>query len=159
MCLTYPDGSEVIWTIKKVSFAPSLGHNLLNTIPLAKKRIEIFPRQVQVSSEISHHGEFFGVADIIDNQYVVRITGYFPNNCLGQEIINSFTFISIQTWHWQLGHLSYQNIFCIPKMTDGIKVKGPIPGEIFCDCIKGRQQKKPYYEQMLHPSEYLDYIH
>ncbi len=35
--LAHPDGSEVIWTIKKVSWAPSLVHNLLSTIPLSKK--------------------------------------------------------------------------------------------------------------------------
>ncbi len=56
LCLAHPDGSEVIWTIKKVSFAPSLGYNLLSTIPLAKKGVEVFLRQVQVPSEISHHG-------------------------------------------------------------------------------------------------------
>ena len=89
LCLAHLDGSEVIWTIKKVSWAPSIGHNFLSTIPLAKKGVEVFLRQVQVPSEISHHGELFGVADIIDNQYIVRTTGYFSNNSLGQEIINS----------------------------------------------------------------------
>ena len=44
-------------------------------------------------------------------------------------------------------------------MADGIEVKGPIPGEMCGDCIKGRQQKKPSYEPMLQPSEYLTYIH
>ena len=80
--LAHPDGSEVIWTIKKVSWAPSLGHNLLSTIPLAKKGVEVLLRQIQVPSEISHHGELFGVADIIDNQYIVRTKGYFSNSNL-----------------------------------------------------------------------------
>ncbi len=44
-------------------------------------------------------------------------------------------------------------------MADDVDVKGPIPDEIFGDCIKGRQQKKPSYEPMLQPNEYLDYIH
>ena len=35
--LAHSNGSEVIWTIKKVSWAPLLGHSLLSTIPLAKK--------------------------------------------------------------------------------------------------------------------------
>ncbi len=85
LCFANPDGSEVISTIKKVSLAPSLEHNLLSTIPLAKKRVEVFLPKVQVPIKISHHGELFGVDDIINNQYVIRTTGYFPNNSLGQE--------------------------------------------------------------------------
>ena len=80
--LAHPDGSEIIWTIKKVSWAPSLGHNLLSTIPLAKKGVEGFLRQIHVPSEISHQGELFGVADIIDNQYVIRTTDYEYSVCV-----------------------------------------------------------------------------
>ncbi len=93
--LVHPDGSEVTWTIKNVSWAPSLGHNLLSTIPLARKGVEVFLRQPHIPSEISHQGIPFGVADIIDNQYIVRTTGYFPNGTSDQEIINAVTPISI----------------------------------------------------------------
>ncbi len=131
--------------MKKVSWALFIGYNLLSTIPLAKKDVEVLLRQIQIPSEISHHGEFFGVADIIDNQYVVWTTGYFHNKSLDQEIINSVTPISIQTWHRRLGHLGYQNILCLPMVSDGINVKGPIPREICGDCMKRRQQKKSSY--------------
>ena len=40
--LAHPDGSEVIWIIKKVSWAPALGHNFLSTILLVKKGVEVF---------------------------------------------------------------------------------------------------------------------
>ncbi len=40
--LAHPDDSEVIWTIKKVSWAPSLGHNPLSTIPIVRKEVEVF---------------------------------------------------------------------------------------------------------------------
>ena len=52
--LAHPDGSEVIWTIKKVSWALSLGHNLLSTILLAKKGMKVFLRQSQVPTEFHH---------------------------------------------------------------------------------------------------------
>lgn len=137
--MAHPDGSEVTWTIKKVSWAPSLGHNLLSTIPLTRKGVEVFLRQLHIPSEIRHHGSLFGVADIIDNQYVVRTTGYFQNSTFDQGTINTVTPISIQTWHCRMGHLGYQNILRLPKVADGIDVKGPIPGEICGDCMKGRQ--------------------
>ncbi len=34
-----------------------------------------------------------------------------------------------------------------------------ILGEIYGNCMKKKQQKKPFYEPILQPSEYLDYIH
>lgn len=80
--------------------------------------------------EIHHQGELFGVTDIIENQYIVCITGYFPNNILDQKTINTITLISIQTWHWQMGHLGSRNIFRLPKMANGIEIKGLIPKEI-----------------------------
>ncbi len=58
-----------------------------------------------------------------------------------------------------MGHWGYQNILRLPKVADGIDLKGPIPGEIYGDCMKSRQQKKPLYEPMSQPTEYLDYLH
>ncbi len=121
--------------------------------------VEVFFRQVQVTSGISHYGKLFGVADIIDNQYIVCTKGYFLNNSLGQEIINLVILISIQTWHRRLGHLDYQDILRLPKVANGIDIKRPIQGEICSDCMERRQQKKSFYEPMLQPSGYLDYIH
>ncbi len=40
--LAYPNGPEVIQTIKKVSWAPSLEHNLLKTTLFARKGVEVF---------------------------------------------------------------------------------------------------------------------
>ena len=137
--LAHPDVSEVTWTIKIVSWAPSLGNNLWSTILIARKGIEVFLRQPHIPSEISHQGIFFGVADIIDNQYVVRRTGYFPNSTSDKGIINAVTPISIQTWYRRICYLGYQNILRLPEGADGIDVKGSILGEICGDCMKGRQ--------------------
>ncbi len=40
--LAHSDSSEMIWAIKKVSWAPSLGHNLLSTISLSKNGVKYF---------------------------------------------------------------------------------------------------------------------
>ena len=139
LCLAYPDDSEVIWTIEKVRWVSFLGHNFLNTIPLAKKGVKVFLLQFQVPSEFHHQGEFFGVADIINNQYIICTIGYFSNSILDQETINTVTLIFIQTWHCWMGYLGYQNIFQIPKVADSIDIKRPIPVKIFGDCMKERQ--------------------
>lgn len=49
--------------------------------------------------EIVHPREFFEVADIIENQYVVYITGDFPLNILNEEIVKAAIPIFIQTWY------------------------------------------------------------
>ncbi len=87
LSLAHPDGSEVTWTINKVSWAPSLGHNHLSTIPLDRKGVEVFLQQPHIPSDISHQGILFVVADIIDNQYVVCTTGYFLNSTSDQQIL------------------------------------------------------------------------
>ena len=65
--------------------------------------------------------------------------------------------ISIQTWYSYLGYLGYQNSLCLPKVADRIYVKEPIIDEIFGDCMKRRQQKKPSYKPMLKLNKYLYY--
>ena len=50
-----------------MSWAPELRHNLLSTILLAKKGIEVFLRKVGQPSEIIVDNEVFGLANIIEN--------------------------------------------------------------------------------------------
>ncbi len=58
-------------------------------------------------SEISKHREFSELADIVDDQYVIRTTCFSPNNISEASIFNSMIPISIQTWHRRMGHLGY----------------------------------------------------
>lgn len=55
--------------------------------------------------------------------------------------------------------IDYQNILRLPKVADGIDVKGTIPEEICGDCMNRRQQRKPSYEPMTQPKEYLEYLY
>ncbi len=114
----------------------------MSTILLAKKKVEVFFLQAQIPLEISHQREHFGVEDIIDNQYIVRIKSYFFNSTLDKEVINSVTPISIKAWHRQMDHLGNENIFCLSKAANGIDVKRLIPGKICGNCMKKKQQKK-----------------
>lgn len=53
-----------------------------------------------------------------------------------------------------MGHLGYQNIIRLLKVTYGIDVKRLIPREIYGDCIKEGQQKTLSYEPMSQLTEY-----
>ncbi len=124
-CLAHFDGSEVIWSIKKVSWASSLGQNLLTTIFLLKKSVKVFLRQFHMSLKISKHGELFGMADIVDDQYFVCTTSFSPNKVSETSIINSMITISIQIWHWRMSPFGYQNLLRLPKIADGIEMVQP----------------------------------
>ncbi len=54
-------------TVSNVSWTPELGHNLLSTLLLAKKGIEVFLRKESRPSEIYFEEEIFGFIDIVDN--------------------------------------------------------------------------------------------
>lgn len=88
-------------TVSNVSWAPDLGHNLLSTIPLARKGIEVFLRRTSRQSEIIFEDELVGLADMIDNQYVIFLAkSSFPK-------INVVKNLTPEIWHARLGHLSY----------------------------------------------------
>lgn len=59
-------------SVTNVSWAPELGYNLLRTIPLAKKGVEMFLRKAGQPSEIVDK-EVLGLANIIENQYIIRL--------------------------------------------------------------------------------------
>lgn len=108
--LAYLDSLESIWTIKKVGWAPSLGYNPSSTISLTKKEVEVFLLQSHIPSEISNQRILFEIDDIIDNQYIIYTTGYFPNHTFYQRIINIVILIFIESLYRQMGHLGYQII-------------------------------------------------
>ena len=54
-----------------MSWALELSYNLLSIISLAKKNIEIFPRKASQSFEIVVDNKIFGLANIIENQYII----------------------------------------------------------------------------------------
>lgn len=134
---------------KKVSSALFLEHNLLSINIFTWKKVEVFLRQPYILSEISYQNILYEVADIIDKQYVICTTGYFLNNTVDQETINTVTFIFIQIWHCLIDYLGYQNIFWLHKMADGIDAKSFFPRKIRGNFMKDRQQKKQFYEPMV----------
>ena len=58
-------------TVTNVSWAPKLSHNLLSTIPFVRKDVEVCLRKTSQPSKIVVDQEVFGLANIIENQYVI----------------------------------------------------------------------------------------
>lgn len=83
-----------ILTVTNVSWVSDLSHNLLSTIPLAKKSIEMFLKKTRQPTEIVIDEEIFGIANIIKNQYVIRL-----DKILKSATINQITAPTIETWY------------------------------------------------------------
>ncbi len=95
-----------------MSLAPELGHNPFSTIPLAKKGFEEFLRKLgRRPSELYFQGEVVGLADIIENQYIVRLAEE-PESATINIAVSS----SIKTWNARLPHLSYKAIVQLASM-------------------------------------------
>lgn len=60
-------------TVTNVSWVPKLEHNLLSTIFLAKKDVEMFLRKADQFSKIIIYKEIFSLDDIIENQSIIQL--------------------------------------------------------------------------------------
>ncbi len=121
-------------TVTNMRWAPELGHNLLSTIPLTKKGFVVFLRKLGCPSELYFEGEIVGLADIIENQYIVRLA-----EDLESATVNMAVSSSIETWHSRLAHLGDKAIVQLASMVLGIQLKSPLPEEICEGCMVGRQ--------------------
>lgn len=152
--LQLSDGTVNTLIVSNVSWAPDLGHNLLSTIPLAKKRIQVFLRRTSQPSEMYLEDEVVGLADMIDNQYVIRLANpLIPKVNIVKNPTNKI-------WHTRLGHLSYGAMQKLESVALGIALNGPIPAEICGGCMISRQQcqlsqKSPSRRAI----EFLEFVH
>ncbi len=141
-------------TVTNVSSAHELGHNHFSTILLAKKSFEVFLRKLDRPSELYFEGEVVGLADIIENQYFVRLAED-PESAT----INMVASSSIKTLHARLAHVSYKAIVQLASMALGIQLKGHLAEEICGGCMVGKQQRKLSRKPMALATEFLELLH
>ncbi len=114
----------------------------------------MFFRKAGQPSEIVIDEEVFGLADIIKNQYLIQLA-----EILKPAIINRVTALTIEIWHAQMEYLGYKSLLELPKLANGIEIKGPVPTEICSGYMKGRSQRKPSRTPMIRATEFLEEIH
>ncbi len=131
-----------------------MGHNLLSTISFAKKKIEVFWRRTGRPSEIFFEDKVLGLADMIDNQYVIRLA---RSSVPKVHVVKNPT---PEIWHAQLGHLSYRAMQISVSIASGMEFKGPILSEICGGSMVGRQQRPPSRESPSRRAiEFLEFVH
>ena len=105
-------------------------------------------------SEIVVDEEVFGLANIIKNQYIIRLAET-PKPATVNQVIAP----TIETWHARMGHLGYRSLLELLKLAHGIDIKGPAPTKICGGCMKGRSQWKPSRTPITRATEFLKEIH
>lgn len=143
-----------IMTVTNVNWALELSHNLLSIISLARKDIEVRLRKAGQLSEIVVNKEVFGLADIIENQYIIRLA-----ETPKLITVNRVIALVIKTWHAQIGHLRYRSLLELPKLVNRIEIKGPVPTEIYSGYRNSCLQWKPSQIPMTRAMEFLKEIH
>lgn len=77
--------------------------------------------------------DVFGLADIIENQYVIKLA-----TTLKLATVNRVTALTIKIWHAYIKDLGYKSLLELRKLANEIEIKRPSPTEIYNKCIKGR---------------------
>ena len=97
--------------LSDVWHAPDLGFNLISTIQLGEKRVEMWLRTTDQPSQILYDRAILGYVDSINGQYVFRL-----KQTLETPIIANSADIQpkrevkpgdIELWHSYIGHLGY----------------------------------------------------
>ena len=147
--------------LSNVWYAPDLGFNLISTIQLGEKGVEMWLRTTDQPSQILHDGAILGYADPIDGQYVFRL----KDNPEPPAIVNSADTkraakpADIELWHSRMGHLGYRSLKTLKDLSSGMDFKDTAPKELCGDCRKGNQTRQPSRIPMSQSTEFLDRVH
>lgn len=128
-----------------VWYAPDLGFNLVSTIQLGKKGVEMWLRTPDQPSQILHDGVTLGYADSLNGQYVFRL----QESSVPTPIANSAKIHvkkdtkpgQIELWHARMGHLGYKSLTTLKDLSTGIDFANGNPSELCGPCKGGNQTR------------------
>ena len=149
--------------LTNVWYAPDLGFNLISTIQLGDKGVEMWLRTTDQPSQILHDGAILGYADPIAGQYVFRLkeTLKFPVFVNSADIKPKEAARpgDIELWHSRVGHLGYRSLTALKNLSSGMDFKATILSELCGDCRKGNQTRQPSRSPMSRSTEFLGRVH
>jgi hypothetical protein len=104
--------------------------------------------------------EVIDVADVINNQYILReVQSHEVKNLVILEIALLVTESFIQTWHARLDHLGYENVIKMKNLVSDIDFIDLKSKEICGACMKGRQERIINRTSRTRKTKFLNIIH
>jgi hypothetical protein len=140
--------SEVI--LIKVLYFFNIHYNLISTFRLTETEVEVILRRSDQSFKIHLNDEVIELADIIDNQYVIREESTTKTRIF---------VITIDTWHARLKHLNYENLQKLRNLIIEMNFSDSKSKKICELCMKGRQKRKINKTPRTRATKFLKIIH
>ena len=110
--------------LANVWYIPDLDFNLIRTIQLDEKGVEMWLQTTDQPFQILHDGEILGYADPIDGQYVFQLkkTSESPiiANSTSTPEKKSTKPQDIELWHSSIEHLGYRSLTILKNLRSGI---------------------------------------
>jgi hypothetical protein len=101
-------------------YSSQLQYNLINIIKLVKKRIETLLSLLIKTSKLLMKNDVIVVANIINNQYVLRenFTNSYSENSAELKALAKLADLKIHIWHVRMKHLRYDNLIKLQNQID-----------------------------------------
>ncbi len=142
-----------------VLYSSDLGFNLISTIQLGKKRVQIWLQTTDQPSQILHDVEILGYTDPIDGQYVLRVkkTSELPiiANSSNPYSKKSTKPNDIKLWHLRMGPLGYRSLTILKNLSSGMESHGTMAAKLCGDCRKADQTRHPSNNLMSQVNEFV----
>ncbi len=110
--------------LANVWYIPDLGFNLIRTIQLDKKEVEMCLRTTDQPFQILHDGEILGYADPIDGQYVFQLKKTSESPIIVKSTSplekKSTKPQDIERWHSRIEHLGYRSLTIFKNLSSGV---------------------------------------
>ena len=147
--------------LTNVWYAPDLGFNLISTIQLGEKGVEMWLQTTDQPSEILHDETILGYADSIDGQYVFWLKDDLEPPVIANIAKTKRVAIpaDIELWHFCIGHLGYRSLKTLKNISTGMDFKETVPKELCGDCRKGNQTRQPSRIPMSQLTKFLGCVH
>lgn len=145
--------------LTNVWYDPDLGFNLISTIQLGEKGVEMWLQPFQ----ILHNGTILGYADPIDGKYVFRLKEYLElpaiANSADTQPKNEAKPGDIELWHLRRGHQGYRSLKALKNLSNGMKFKETTSCKLCGDYQKGNQTRQSLRTLMSQSPEFLGRVH
>ena len=147
--------------LNNIWYAPDLGFNLISTIQLGEKEVEIWLKTTDQPSQILHDEAILGYADFIDGQYVfwLKDNPKLPAIANSADTKGETKSADIELWHSRIGHLDYRSLKTLKDLSSAMDFKNMAPKKLCGDCQKSNQTRQPSRIPISHSIEFLNRVH
>jgi hypothetical protein len=146
-------------------YSSQLQYNLVSTIKLAKKEIKTLLSLFIKTSKLLMKNDVIAVANIINNQYVLRKN--FTNSSSSENstepefrTLAKLADLEIHIWHARMRHLRFDNLIKLQNQIDEMNLIDQSKSNEICgSCMIDRQERKINKTSRISVSKFLEIVH